>query len=343
MRARRALRFGALVLLACAARLGRADSLAMRVAIAPVEVVDGMSRAAEPRFRLQSDLLEALGGIPFGDALRFSPARGGGEPPASLLEAARLCEEGNYPYLLYGYIRASGGLCYSELKLISREGKRVAAVFASADDEDHYSRLVEDLSSKIARYFLADLGIRGAAPNPVSRNAFELPASLGYWAPLGRWSAPVAGVAAGELGLRFIPVDHLGTLASRPWYLAASLRVEYALGMSRPGFETAFLHRVTARLPVEAGLGIGAADELRASAGALVSFDILSQDRKYGARAVETAAAGGLFVGLSYFRGLSERLRLGFSCRLDAVLYEDPLFLFSPAVAIEFLLGGSND
>jgi len=349
MNAPRPLRAVALVLLFCAACLGQvraqaqAQAQALTIAIAPIAVIDAQSRAVGNKSRFEDDLLGRLSAIPLGGALFFARSRECDAAPASLLEAARLCERGSHPFLLYGYLRSSEGMCYSELKLLSREGKRIVAAFASADDEDHYPRLVGDLAAKIVRYFADDLALLPEARDSVSRNVFELSFSLGCWTPAGDWAEPMAGIARAEIGLRLIPKEPLGAIGSRPWSIAAAPRIEYALGISRPGYETSSLHRLSVRFPVEACLGVGSSDLVRASAGVLVGFDILSQERKYGSRLVETAVAGGLCASVAYFRGLSDRLRVGLSCGFDAVFYDDPLYSFSPSISIDYRLGGVHD
>lgn len=336
-------RAGVLAILALGACVNQARAQVLNIAVAPLAVIDGQSRPLERLARFDEDLLDALRSIPASGCIEFSRAREADTAIASLLDAARLCERGRYPYLLYGYLRYSEGLLYSELKLISRDGKRVVATFAAADDGTHYRRLVDDVAAKIVRRLADDLGLPDGDRKAASRNVLELPVSLGYWAPAGEWADPIAGVFRAELGFRLIPKEPLGAIGSRPWSLAAAPRLEYALGMNRPGYETSFLQRITARFPIEAAVGLGTGDLVRVSAGFLVDFDILSQERKYGKRQVESVVAGGLCASAAYYRGLGERLRVGLSCGLDVVLHDTPLFAFTPSLAMDIRLGGTHD
>jgi hypothetical protein len=313
---------------------------ALSVHIAPLVVLDSESMDPPLSFRPQTDLLGALDATPLTGSVDFSPTKAGAVAPASFLDAARLCELNEYPYLIYGFIRRQESTYSSELKLIAREGKRIAASFVATDDAAHYERLIGDLSKKIAEYFLKDLAVMpGEHRDETLRNIFELPFSLGYWTPVGAWAAGTMGLACIDLGYRFIPKKPLAAIKSKPLYLGAGVGVEYALGKNRSGFETSFLHRIKLRLPVEAYLGLGGGNYVGAGLGGLAEFDLLSQDRKYGDAYVATSSAGGMSASLIYQYALSGRVALGLELEFDAVFYAQPLYALSPRLFANYTLG----
>jgi hypothetical protein len=316
------------------------DAGAISVYLAPLSLIDEESAPLPQSLRPEGDLLARLDAIPLSGGVEFSPAKAGSAAPASFLDAARLCELEEYPYLIYGFIRRQETAYTAELKLIEREGKRIAASFVATDDTAHYDRLIADLAKKVGDYFLNDLAMEpGARRDDSLRNIFELPFSLGYWTPVGAWAEGTMGLACVDLGCRFIPKKPLAAIKSKPFYLGAGLGIEYALGKNRTGFETSYLHRIKLRLPLEAYLGLGGGSYIGAGLGGLAEFDILSQDRKYGDAYAETSSAGGLSASLIYQYALSGRLAFGLELEFDAVFYSQPLYALSPRLFANYTLG----
>ena len=311
----------------------RMDAICVR--IAPIALVGLDRREAPASFRPEKDLGRALGALPLSGSVEFALAEGAAAP-FSFLDAARLCELAGYPYLVYGYIQKRESVYSSELKLLSRDGKRVEASFVSSDDEAHYGRLVEDLAGKIADYFLLELAIPPGTPPPEPRrNIFEVPLAIGIWAPAGRWAESLTGLFDAELGLRLIPRKPLGGLRSRPFYLAIGLLGEYSVGKSGPGLEGAYLHRISASLPIELFLGLGGASSIELAAGPLAEFDLLVQGRRYAGEYREATSAGGAMAAVGYRYVLSDRFALGLGMEVDTVFYEKPLVSISPRLRLE--------
>jgi hypothetical protein len=310
------------------------------VHIAPIALIDSASVEIAAPARPERLLLKELDAVPLEGSVEFRLADGSLPPPSSFLEAARLCEGLGYSHLIYGYVKAEGSRYFSELKLLSRESKRVERCFLATDDSAHFGRLIGDLRKKIADYFLDELAILPAArAGAPSHKAFLLPLTAGYWSPVGAWAEGMMGVASVGFGFRFFPWYPLGAIRSRPFDLAAGIGAEYALGVNRPGFESSTLHRAIVKAPLEASLGLGKGNGIALALGPLVEFDILDQDRKYGEAFVETRSAGGAFVSLSYRHPLSESLSLGLDFEIEAALYSRPLCAISPRLSLEYSFG----
>jgi hypothetical protein len=242
--------------------------------------------------------------------------------------------------LIYGYVKEEGSRYFSELKLLSREGKRVERSFFATDDTAHFARLIGDLGKKIADYFLDELAILPSAiAGSPAHKAFGLPFSAGYWSPVGAWAEGLMGVASVGIGFRVFPWYPLAAIKSKPFDLAAGVGAEYALGVNRPGFEKSTLHRAIVKAPLETSLGLGKGNAVALALGALVEFDVLVQDRKYGQAFVETRSAGGAFASLSYRHELSEGLSLGLDFEFAAALYSPPLYAVSPRLRLEYSFG----
>jgi hypothetical protein len=316
---------------------------ALSVRIAPLALLDSLAAGRSDAQRPDRLLLEELEATSLAGAVEFLCADAALPPPATFLEAARVCEGLGYPYLLYGYVKGEGSLYYSEIKLVAREGKRIAATFVATDDGAHYGRMIGDLARKIADYFLVDLAIvSGAGQEAPARNVFEIPVAAGCWAPIGDWAAGAMGLACVDAGFRFIPRNPLAALSSKPLFLGAGLRVEYSLGKNRPEYENSYLHKIGIRLPVEVFLGLGRGGRIGASLGGIFEFDILAQERKYGDPFVRTTSAGGMSASLLYRYSLSDRLDFGLELQLEALFYSQPLYAIAPRAVLTYSLAKST-
>jgi len=313
------------------------EARALSVRIAPISLVEASPDEIPDSVRPGKDLVKKLDATPLTGNLDFSPADDVAVAPVSFLDAARLCELRDYPYVIYGFLRKQGSIYSSELKLLSREGKSIAASFVAADDVDHYDRLVSDLARKIADYFLEDLALGpGVRPAEPARNLFELPFCAGYWTPDGPWSEALMGIGCVDIGLRFIPRKPQVGVKSRPAYAGIGLEAEYALGKNRPDCENAYLHRISFRMPIEVFLQLRGGSTLALGVGGLVEFDILRQDRKYGGSYAESTSAGGIMSSFEYRYALSDRVALGLKAEYDTVFYSRPLYAISPKLILEY-------
>jgi hypothetical protein len=332
----------AIASIACLALAWMASAEAVTVQVSRFAIVAADDDEASKALRPDEDLLEILRATPFAESLSFSRAEGE-EAPLSFLDAARLCELGGCPYLLYGYVKKQDSVYSSELKLLSREGKRIQASFYSTDDAGHYERLVADMARKVSDYFLVDLGVAEGAPPPEPRrNLFEVPLSIGYWSPTGPWSEAMMGVFSVDLGLRFVPRRPWAALKSRPLYFGFGLRGEYGLGMSKPGYEDARFHRIVAKLPVDLIVDFGPERSLGLSLGGVMEFDLFRQERNYSGAYAETSSAGG-FLASAFFRyALSDRFAIAFEMECVSLLYEEPLVVVSPRLRAEYSFGGKG-
>lgn len=312
-----------------------AETTAVRVA--PIAVIDGGLKEFPKPLKPELDLLKRLEATPLGGSVEFSLADKANGAPVSFLDAARLCELGDYPCLIYGYLRKQDSIYASELKVLSREGKRIEASFVGTDDEAHYDRLVADMAGKIADYFLTDLAMAaGARRREPAENLFELPLAAGYWIPAGEWSEGLMGLFSFDAGLRFVPRKPLGGFRAKPFYAGVGLWAEYALGKNKPGCETAYLHRIQARLPFEIFLGLEGGSAVGLAFGGIAEFDILRQRRKYGGTYSETTTAGGMLTAIFYRYPIGDRIALGLELEQDIVFYDEPLYTFAPRLRFEY-------
>jgi hypothetical protein len=288
-----------------------------------------------------STLLNELGTKAFGDSVSFRQTGGAFPAPRSFLEAARLSEAQECHYLLYGYIKKNDYAYYAELKLLSRENKELTATFVSGDDAGHYERLVGDLATKVFNYFRDELGLASKADEPAPRrNSLLIIPAAGYWLSAGSEQArTLSGLGSVTAGLRLIPLYPGFTMGSKVYYLSFGLDLEYAIGMSAPNYENAFLHVGRVRLPVEVNCELSDRSTIAAGLGLLFELDMLVQARKYAATYVGTTAAPGATISLSYIYMISPGASIALGLVADLVAY-NPLFVsLSPRIFAVFPLG----
>jgi hypothetical protein len=330
-------RWGVIVL---AAALIPCAAPAVEVSLAPLEVVD--ETGASPPLRPGADLGRTLAGMGAGGILDLRPME---EDPTvevrSLLDASRLCRSSGYPLLLYGFVRRTALSFAAEIKLYDAEKGAVAASFFASDDTGHYDRFMKDLATRILDYFAAGTphGATTVTRDP-ERNLVGVPISLGYWTPAGGgWNQLLAGLGSATLGFRFVPSRPLFTFLSRQWIVGFGVDAEYGLGMSQPGFESSFLHTVHVRIPVECGVELARGHSIGMNVGALLSVDILSQDRLYSSPYVGATSAAGITAAALYRYEASNLVTIGCSMVFDVAFYAIPLVTISPRLFLELTPG----
>jgi hypothetical protein len=327
----------ALFFLFDAGRIGALD-----IYLAPVIYQDDESVAAADEKHPGDDLHTRLFAVPIADGVAFHDAEVQGDSvPRTFLEAASLCESQGYPYLLYGFVKRTGYSYYAELKLMERQRKDLAVSFISGDDDSHYERLLDDLSTKITSYVRTDLGM--GSPRPQERaatNIVVLPMALGYWTPMGgSWSQAAAGLVTADASVRFIPSRPLFQLWTRPCFLALGVDLEYALGASQPGVESFFLHVAKVRLPVEAYMDFAGGHRIGFGLGPLLEVDTMAKAKQYGSTVIETTVVPGATFSVRYDYVLSRTVVIGLANIFDLALYAQPFFTYSPRLTVEIWLG----
>lgn len=332
--------FMALTCFAAFAFIPARAAFAIDVYVAPIVWIDEAGLSPTPFKTPEKYLSEDLGGRAFDGKVSVFPASmRGGVAPRSLLEAMRAAEESGHEYLIYGFVKKSDETLHAELKLLDVRAKSIAAVFWGSDSKDRYERLMMDLADKVAAYFKdsLDAGPGRRADEPDAVHAWSLPVSLGYWAPFSEgWNKSLSGLVRVKAGVRFWP--------KRPAYVKHSSRrqlgfggdFEYAIGMSSPGYEEAFVHSLLWRFVGDIATEWGLRGELGLGAGPFLRVDILSQSRKYSSLYSDASSAIGLGLEGWYSYALSERISLGFSLGLDITLYEKLMASFSPGLRFEY-------
>ncbi len=284
-------------------------------------------------------LFDALSAAVTGDALAVRMAEDSPDAaPQSFLDAAKLCQSRDYPYLLYGYVKKTEFSYSAEVKLLEKEHKELAAVFFAGDDRDHYQRMMADLASKIMGFFYKEAGLKDSGPDTgIERNVLIVPAYAGFWAPLGPdWSGMLAGIASAGGGVRFIPARPLFGSGQRTGYVALGADVEYAIGMNNPGYEGFVVHTLKARTPVEMTLNMAAGHSIGMGLGLLFKVDILSQARNYAEPYLGVTAGMGCSLSASYRYEVDEGFALGFSNVLDLTGYAPALIEYSGRIFVDF-------
>ena len=103
----------------------------------------------------------------------------------------------------------------------------------------------------------------------------------------------MSGLGSLTAGLRLIPLYPGFTIGSKVYYFSFGLDLEYAIGMSVPNYENAFLHVGRVRLPFEVNCELSDSSTISVSLGLLFELDMLVQARKYSGTFVGTTAAPG--------------------------------------------------
>ena len=199
----------------------------------------------------------------------------GQNPPQSVAEAIRVCQNERANYLLYGYIAKREYTTYAELKMLDYQNRSLIHVFYAVDDLDNFERLLDDLTIKILS-FVEDnfnLNILNKEPKYTEWWAYG---KLGYWTPIGKdWTNLMIGTGIVDLGVKFVPSDRLFVLSGFSFDLSVGLGFSYQFGLGNPDRYEAFNHILTVALPVRLRMKLNAQNALSIGAGLLYTFDLL--------------------------------------------------------------------
>lgn len=331
------------VVCAVALLLSLETAPAIEVRVAPIVFLDDSRGGLAVPPAVERSLCERLSRRFFEGRVSFQ-AGGNETAPRSLLEALRLADSCDYPYLVYGYMRRTDETLALELKLADRDARTIAAVFFSGDSVDRYERLVDDMDAKIAFYFQETFGLGGIGETPVRERTWSIPAAVGWWAPgTSPWSGALSGLVHAEIGVLLRPRMRERGKSLQARRLGVGTGLEYSLGTSVPGAEEAMLHGVAWRFYADWEADLGKLGRLGASAGPFLRADILAQSRKYQGPYVDAAAVLGAGGRVRYSWRLSDRASMGLCLGVDLAFYAEPLLALSTALRTEFrLLSGKE-
>jgi hypothetical protein len=282
-------------------------------------------------------LFRKLQGVETGTELVFSLVSGRGtNPPQSLSEAIRVCQNEHANYLLYGFISYRDYTIYSEIKFLSYEQRAVTHVFYAVDDLDNLDRLIEDLTIKILSFIEDSFNLQ-ILEKESRYTEWWLPGSLGYWTPIGHdWTKLIIGTGLFNGGIRFVPTDRLFVWKGMAFYLSAGFEVSYQFGLGNPDRYKAYDHILSGHIPIRMHMKLNEQHSVSFGAGFLYTFDLLQMEAPYEDSALTPYRAMGISGILGYEFKLRDTISLIFDNQAEVHFYERPIFTYSPRIGVSY-------
>jgi len=306
--------------------------------VAPFYHIDEVKDEVHANNDFHKRLFNKLQSVETGIDLNFSVVSlpRGQNPPQSLSEAIRVCQNERANYLLYGYIASKDYTFYAEIKLLDYSKRSLIRVFYSADDLDNIERLFDDLSQKILSFVEESFNIRILEHQP-SFTEWSTFAKIGYWTPASKnWTRLLIGTATADFGLWFTPNDRLKISYGYLTSLSFGLDLSYAFALGTPDRYDAYDHIIAIGLPFKFNIKIDSQHGFHAGAGLLYIFDLLSFKDPYDDPLLKVyrCFAGSLFFGYNY--KLKEYLSLIVDNQFELRSQNHPMPTYSLRIGINY-------
>jgi hypothetical protein len=306
--------------------------------VAPFYHIDEVKDEVHANNDYHRKLFNKLQSVETGIDLNFSIVSlpRGQNPPQSLSEAIRVCQNEHANYLLYGYIASKDYTLYAEIKLLDYSKRSLTRIFYSADDLDNTERLIDDLSQKILSFVEETFNIR-ILEHPPSFTEWSTFAKIGYWTPTSKnWTKLLIGITTLDFGLWFTPTDRLEVNYGYMTSLSFGLDLSYAFAIGTPDRYDVYDHIIAIGLPFKFNVKINPQHSLYAGAGFLYVFDLLYFKERYDDPLLKVyrCFAGSFFFGYNY--KLKEDLSLIVDNQLELRSQNHPMPVYSLRIGIDY-------
>ena len=307
--------------------------------VAPFYHIDEAKDEVHPNNDYHKMLIQKLHKIETGLDIVFSLASLSNviNPPQSLAEAIRVCQNEHANYLLYGYIATRDYTIYAEIKLLDYERRSITRIFYSTDDLANIDRLLNDLTVKILTFVEETYNIKILEHEPQYTEWWAY-GRLGYWTPIGNeWFDLMIGTVSIDFGIVFFPADRLFVWWGFPVNLSIGLEVSYQFGLGKPDRYKAYDHIITFGLPFRITMRLNDQHGISGGIGLLYRFDLLQFQAPYDDGKLLPYTSLGASVPIGYSFRIREYLAISADNRFDILLnYNTAFFSYSLRFGVDY-------
>ncbi|MCR5614014.1 hypothetical protein [Treponema sp.] len=253
----------------------------------------------------------------------------------SLNDAEKFCVLYECNFLLFGFIKESSTGFYSELKLYNHNSKKIEMHFFSADDKDHYQRLVEELCSKVEIFvkekFLITENIQ--KEDEYSTFSLSLPLSVFYWNPLDdRWTKVLHGIAGTSVALEIFPALKRRAMQNKSYNFSVRVETSYKAGIGSSDFYPVNYHSFSVSTPVLLNIQFGQTHYLLIGVGPLYQLDVAEFVPKYEGKKTIIQNDFGIMTVIGYQYKLNDSWRLNAEIEFDYYFSKNSFFVIKPKI-----------
>jgi len=308
------------------------------IRIAPFYHIDEVKDSVNYNNDFHKKLFNKLNSVETGIDMDFSVLSipRGQNPPQSLSEAVRVCQNERANYLLYGFIASKEYTFYAEIKLLDYGRRSLSRTFYSVDDTDNMERLLDDLSKKILSFVEEAFNIP-VLERPPAFTEWSAFLKIGYWTPMGEdWTKLLVGTAMADLGFWVTPTDRLkvnyGYLSS----LSTGLDLSYAFALGTRDRYDAYDHIIAVGLPIKLNFKLNSQNSLHTGVGLIYIFDLLYFKDPYDDSVLKVyrCFAGSLFLGYGF--KIKEYLSFTVDNQLQLRFQRHPMPVFFARIGIDY-------
>lgn len=223
----------------------------------------------------------------------------------TVLDANKLCEAGNKDYLLYGYIQKNENSWSANLKLYSRDNKKIVKEFFAGDEKEEYDRFINTLSQNVITGIGDVMGLREVQKKAEETKAVELnlPCSFYYWSPInGNWQDVLTGIAGTDCAIEFYPHQKYKVFHEYLTDYSFQFKLSYSFGLGTPSAYELDYHSIRVSVPVISHIHINSLYTVFLGGGIYYEFEMMNAAKKYEDKKFFYQNMGGLelVTGLEY-------------------------------------------
>ena len=309
--------------------------------VAPFYHIDEVNDEVHPDNDYHKMLIHKMQNKRTGLNITFSkiPVDQGLNPPKSIADAIKVCQNEHADYLLYGYMAFRDYTIYAELKILDYEKRGIIKIIYSVDDLKNIDRLMEDLATKIIAFLEETFNV-GFYKDMQKYSEWWSYVNFGYWTPVeNEWLNLLIGTGMVDFGIVFFPTDRICVWGTYPVNLSLGLELSYQFGLGFPERYKAYDHIIAIGLPFRLHLIMNDIHDISSGIALFYRLDLLQfQDAYEDSKLLPYTS-----LGASFLFGYSIRIREFFAIsadnRFDFLFNYDKAFIsYSLRLGLNFRL-----
>lgn len=287
---------------------------AEKISLAPIITFDEKFNKIPSDKKLEKKLLNELGGYWLEGTVVFELLKASeyGEV-YTVLDANKASESSGAVYLLYGYIQKNENSWFANLKLYSKNEKKIIREFFASDELNQYDRLVDDLANKIVKGIneISGFDISVKRQNEISDYKLTLPASVYFWSPImPDWNKVLLGITGINIGLDFYPEQTVKVVDGYKYEWSIGLRLNYAFGIGKDNSYPLNYHVCGIYAPVLIHFQFNNKHSAFFGAGLFYEFEFINVIEKYKNQSFYYQNILGLELNAAYNYSINEKIDL---------------------------------
>lgn len=315
---------------------------AEKISVAKIIVFDENSSKVESNKKMEKELIRKLNSYWFEGLISFELLNSSYYGDVyTVIDANKACDISDSLYLLYGFIQKNEKSWFANLKLYSRNEKKIVKEFFGSDDIDKYDRLLEDLSLKIIDGIneITGLDIKQKMEDETSNYKLYIPASLYYWnSIMGKWNNVLTGIAGVNAGIEFYPEQPVHVYDGKKYDWSFGLNINYAFGIGKNNSYPLNYHAVGLYSPILLHVYFNNKHTAYFGTGLFYEFEFMNVIKKYEDESFYYQNIFGLELIAGYEYIVNQKINLKTDVKVDFHVNDNSFISIKPSLGLNIKL-----